>query len=186
MRLILVRHGRSTWNAEGRLQGAADPPLCAAGRRQCERLRPMVEALAPDAVVTSDLVRARETALLLTQTPATPDARWRELDLGAWTGRRAVDLEPGVLEAWRRGHGTPPEGETWEAAQERLLDAVLDLGASGARRPLVVTHGGAIRATCELLGGPDLAHLVGVPNASLTILDTDPRPRLRAYGVAPP
>ena len=94
-------------------------------------------------------------------------------------GRRA-------LERWREGGADPPDGETWAAVRERLRGAVADLAAAGAARPLVVTHGGAIRAACALLGGPDLAHAAGVPNASLSVVDTEPRPHLRAYGVAPP
>jgi glucosyl-3-phosphoglycerate phosphatase len=179
VRLILVRHGQSTWNAERRIQGVADPSLSAAGRRQCARLRPLVEALAPDVLVTSDLARARETAALLAPGAAAPDPRWREVDLGGWTGRPIDEMEPAAraaLERWRQGEADPPDGETWDAVRGRLRAAVT----------LVVTHGGAIRAACALLSGPDLRHLVGVPNASLTVLDTGPRPHLRAYGVAPP
>lgn len=188
MRLILVRHGQSTWNAEGRLQGIADPPLTARGRREAAALRPLVEALAPERVVSSDLARARETAALLTSAPAEPDPRWREVNLGAWTGRAAAELtraERAELERWREGRADPPEGETWERARDRLRDALDALAASGERRVLVVTHGGAIRAVCGLLGGPDLAHLVGAPNASFSVVETEP-PRLLAFGVAPP
>lgn len=189
MRLILVRHGQSTWNAERRIQGVADPSLSPDGGAQCALLRPLVAALAPDLVVSSDLARARETAELLVPAPPAPDPRWREVDLGAWTGRSIDAMEPAerrALERWRRGEADPPEGETWAAVRERLRAAVADLAATGAARPLVVTHGGAIRAACALLGGPDLAHATGVPNASLSVVDTEPRPLLRAYGVAPP
>ncbi len=188
MRLILVRHGQSTWNAEARLQGIADPPLTARGRREAAALRPLVEALAPERVVSSDLARARETAALLTCAPAEPDPRWREVDLGAWTGRAAADLSPAErarLERWREGRADPPGGETWEGARARLRGALDALAASGARRVLVVTHGGAIRAVCGLLGGPDLAHLTGAPNASVSVVETEP-PRLLAFAVAPP
>lgn len=187
MRLILVRHGQSTWNAEGRLQGLADPPLSTAGRAQCARLRPLVAALRPDVMVASDLARARETAAVLAP-GAMPDPRWREVDLGAWTGRRLVELsarERAGLERWRRGLRSPPAGESWDAARDRVADAVDALAHGGARRALVIAHGGAIRAACTLLCGSDLAHLAGVPNASFSVIDTLPRPRLRAYGVAP-
>ena len=62
MRLILLRHGESNWNAEGRMQGTADPPLSAAGRAEARELAPLLDGLRPDAVVTSDLRRARQTA----------------------------------------------------------------------------------------------------------------------------
>ena len=61
MRLLLVRHGETEWNAARRLQGQADIALSDRGRDQARRLRPVIEALRPDRVVTSDLLRAAET-----------------------------------------------------------------------------------------------------------------------------
>lgn len=188
MRLILVRHGRSTWNAEGRLQGVADPPLSPAGVEQARRLRGLIEALAPQEVVSSDLARARDTAEVLTGPGTALDPRWREVDVGAWTGRLVDDLsvvELAELEQWRQGRMAPPGGETWEDARTRVLGAVRSLIETGARSALVVTHGATLRAACAALGGLGLRHLAGVPNASLSIIDTEPRPHLLAYGVAP-
>ena len=89
-RLILVRHGQSTYNAQLRLQGQADPPLSEAGR---EEARALAGALPPFAqVVTSDLVRASETAALLGYPDATRDPRWREIDIGEWQGRSLADF----------------------------------------------------------------------------------------------
>ena len=78
-RLLLVRHGQSTYNAQARLQGQADPPLSDAGRREAELLEPALARFPEDRVVTSDLRRARETAALLGYPEARPDARWREI-----------------------------------------------------------------------------------------------------------
>ena len=188
MRLILVRHGRSTWNAEGRLQGVADPPLSPTGVEQARRLRGLIQALAPQEAVSSDLARARETAAVLVGAGTALDPRWREIDIGAWTGRLIDDMsvvELAALGRWREGVMTPPGGETWEDARTRILGAVRSLIDTGARSALVVTHGAAIRAACAALGGLGLSHLAGVPNASLSIVDTEPRPHLLAYGVAP-
>ena len=188
MRLILVRHGRLTWNAEGRLQGIADPPLSPEGAWQAQRLRPLVDALAADTVVTSDLARARDTAEILAGAGVARDARWREVDLGAWTGLLVPELNPAdaaALARWRRGGASPPGGETWEAARARVRAAVGGLRDAGAHRALVVSHGATIRAACAALGGATLTNLAGVPNASLTIIETEPRPHLLAYGVAP-
>ncbi len=188
MRLILVRHGRSTWNAEGRLQGVADPPLSPTGVEQARRLRGLIQALAPQEAVSSDLARARETARVLAGRATALDPRWREIDIGAWTGRLIDDMsivELADLERWRQGVTTPPGGETWDDARARILGAVQSLTDSGARSALVVTHGAAIRAACAALGDLGLTNLAGVPNASLTIIETEPRPHLLAYGVAP-
>src|SRR3982751_192701 len=98
-RLVFVRHGQSTYNAQQRLQGQADPPLSEAGRAEARLLAP---ALPPfDQVVTSDLVRASETAALLGYPDAPRDPRWREIDLGEWAGRRIRAFADGTQAAWR-------------------------------------------------------------------------------------
>src|SRR5919109_2161839 len=83
-RLILVRHGESTWNAEERLQGQLDPPLSERGREQSRALAQMVDGLPDERVVCSDLGRARETAELMGLRPGRYDDRWREIDVGSW------------------------------------------------------------------------------------------------------
>ena len=188
MLLILVRHGESEWNADGRVQGQADPELSDAGRAQALRLAPLVRSLKPTMVVSSDLRRAADTAQILTDAPTTPDRRWRECAMGDWTGRDTVELyaEPqGRFAAWRDGHADPPGGERWSDMCDRVADAARELRASGVARALVVTHGGAIRAACAVLAnlGPD--QLVPVPNASLTIIDLAPSGRLLAFAVRP-
>ena len=102
-RLILVRHGQSTYNAQARLQGQADPPLSDAGRAEAELLRSALAPFPEDRVVTSDLQRARETATLLGYPNARVDARLREIDVGAWAGRALAELPAGTDPAWRGG-----------------------------------------------------------------------------------
>ena len=80
-RLLLVRHGESTWNAEHRLQGQADPPLSELGREQAEALLPFLDGI-PDRRLSSDLTRAVQTAELLGLAGAPTDPRWREIDIG--------------------------------------------------------------------------------------------------------
>src|SRR5215218_1994878 len=92
-RLILVRHGESTWNAEERLQGQLDPPLSERGRDQSRALAGVLDGMPDDRVVCSDLGRARETAELLGLRPARLDARWREIDVGEWGGRTAAEID---------------------------------------------------------------------------------------------
>src|SRR4051794_2315935 len=141
-RLVLVRHGQSTYNAQRRLQGQANPPLSDAGRAEARALR---AALPPfERVVTSDLARASETAALLGYPDARRDARWREIDLGEWAGRSLDDFDERDA-AWRGGALNPPGGETWAQFAARVGGAVDALVAAGATW-LVVCHGGAVRA----------------------------------------
>jgi glucosyl-3-phosphoglycerate phosphatase len=189
-RLILVRHGESTWNAEERLQGQLDPPLSDAGRQQARQLRPLVDELHVPAerVVVSDLSRARETAELLGLRPdGGGDPRWREIDVGEWGGKTAaeIDAQSDELPNWRGGGRTAPSGETWDAFSARIAGAVENLLATGGDW-LVVCHGGCIRvATARLTGAHPLA-LGSPPNASLTMFETrGERSRLLTYGALP-
>jgi len=171
VRLILLRHGESTWNAQGRMQGTADPPLSAAGRAQARALAPLLDGLEPDAVVTSDLRRARQTARALGLTTARPDPRWREADIGRWAGRLVDEVmaqEPEVHDGWLEGSAAPPGGETFADTCARIAAAVAELAASGSERALVITHGGPIRAACATVAGVPRPGLVAVPTASLT------------------
>jgi len=190
VRLILLRHGQSRWNALGRLQGASDPPLSAAGRAEARALGPFVRALAPATAVSSDLARARDTLALLglPLTPLPPDPRWREADLGDWTGRLPRELSPedrAALQRWRVGRATPPGGETWEATRARAAAAARELAGSGVRRAVVVTHGGPIRAICHELMGLDPEAIIPVGNASVTIVEIGSSPRLVGFGMLP-
>jgi probable phosphoglycerate mutase len=181
--LILVRHGESAWNAEGRLQGQADPPLSERGREQARRLRDVLGELGIDRALASDLVRARETAALAGFDLLPTDARWREIDIGAWTARFASEVPAAELAAWRRGDHTPAGAESWAAFQARVAAAVDELSIAGGRW-LVVTHGGCVRAaTSHVTGAPAIA-LAGPANASVTVLELAPNPRLLAYNRA--
>jgi broad specificity phosphatase PhoE len=187
-RLILIRHGESTWNAEERLQGQMDPPLSELGREQALALKPLVDKLEipPERVISSDLTRARETAELLGLAPGSFDPAWREIDIGEWGGRTAaeVDVEGDGLTNWRGGARTAPDGEPWDAFEARVADAVDDLRAAGGSW-LVVCHGGCIRAATARLTGADHLRLGSTPNASLTTFALGERPLLLAYGALP-
>src|ERR671914_1615083 len=121
-RLILVRHGESTWNAEERLQGQLDPPLSDRGREQSIALAAMLDGLPDERVVCSDLGRARQTAELLGLRPGRFDTRWREIDVGEWGGRVAaeIDAQGSELTNWRGGPRKAPSGEAWEDFSERV------------------------------------------------------------------
>jgi probable phosphoglycerate mutase len=180
-RLILVRHGESTWNAEARLQGQADPPLSDRGRREATALARALDGVAPEHVVTSDLARARETATLLGHPDAPTDPRLREIDVGEWAGRPLSELPSGEEPSWRGGPLVPPGGETWEELVARVADAVDELLAAGGSW-LVVAHGGVVRAAVVYLTRAHPLRLAGPANASVTLLT---RGRLLAYAWTP-
>ena len=179
-RLLLVRHGESTWNAEHRLQGQADPPLSELGREQAVALEPFLDGI-PDHRLTSDLTRAVQTAELLGLAGAPTDQRWREIDIGAWAGFTLDELDPDAVAAWQRGEHFP--GETWPQMQARVGAAVDELRGEDA---IVVTHGGCIGAATALVSGADARSLAPPANASLTILEHGDRVRLHAYGLRAP
>ncbi|MGO1174057.1 MAG: histidine phosphatase family protein [Actinomycetaceae bacterium] len=183
MRLLLVRHGETAWNSDGRLQGQRDIGLSERGTAQARELAPLVRDMGPTHVIASPLRRTIETVASLGFTPDRLDERWMEADLGAWTGRSASDLlaagEP--YADWRAGRFTPPGAEPFEALQERVVAAVADL--PDLPTVLVVTHGGPIRAVCDRLLGLAPSAVVPAEPASMTILEIADRPRLRSYSL---
>jgi len=179
-RLLLVRHGESTWNAEHRLQGQADPPLSELGREQAEALLPFLDGI-PERRLSSDLTRAVQTAELLGLGGAPRDPRWREIDIGEWAGFTLPELDPERVAAWQRGEYFP--GETFPELQARVGAAADELRGEDV---LVVTHGGCIRATTAHLTGADPRTLAPPANASLTVIEHGDRVRLHAYGLRAP
>lgn len=157
IRLLLVRHGESTWNAVSRWQGQADPPLSAFGERQAEDAGARLAEIATiTAVWASNLVRARRTGDLIAQRLGIAQVReeplLRERDVGSWSGLTRDEIEerwPGYLAARR----SPPdfEGDDELLARTRAgLAAAVD--GTGSGEVLVVTHGGVIRTIERSLG----------------------------------
>jgi 2,3-bisphosphoglycerate-dependent phosphoglycerate mutase len=136
--LLLVRHGETDWNAEGRLQGHTDRPLSDYGREQARRLADELEGEELDAIYASDLLRARETAEIVggrLGLPVELDADLREKDWGNWEGLSALERDRVEF-----------VGESTEAHQERMLQALRRIAERHpAGRVLVVTHGGSMR-----------------------------------------
>ncbi len=176
-KLILVRHGESAWNAEGRLQGQADPELSPLGREQAQALRlPRLEA------VSSDLLRARETAALAGFADAPTDPRWRERGLGDWeTFLEREVTTPEDMARFRAGELVPPGGEAWPDFQARVVEAAAEL--EGDR--LVFTHGGCVRALVAEITAADYRTIAGPANTSLTVLRMGKRPRMLAFNWTP-
>lgn len=163
MRLLLWRHGRTSWNNVGRFQGQADPPLDDTGRNQAALVGPMIAALRPELVVSSDLVRCRDTAATIGLEPRL-DARLREISLGAWSGLTSAEAAvkfPDEDAAWRRGSDVRRGGgETYAEVGVRagaVLDELFAEGLPADPDGLIVfvLHGGTARALIgRLLGMP--------------------------------
>ena len=136
--LLLVRHGETDWNADGRLQGQTDRPLSEDGRRQARQLADELASEELEAIYASDLSRARETAEIVGErvglaTVLDPDLR--EKDWGTWEGLTAVERDRVEF-----------VGESTEAHQERTLRALQRIAERHpGGRVLVVTHGGSMR-----------------------------------------
>jgi broad specificity phosphatase PhoE len=130
--------------------------------------------------VTSDLERARETAELAGHPDARRDPRWREFDLGAWSGRLEADVPAEELAAFRRAALVPPGGESWPLFQARVASAVEELARAGGTWA-VFTHGGAVRAAVAHVPGARPETVAGPVNTSLTLLELAPRRRLLVF-----
>jgi len=142
--ILLARHGETDWNREGRWQGWADPPLNDTGRDQARALADQLRATPFDAVYSSDLQRAHETAVIVAaphEVPVVADRGLREIDVGSWSGLTRPEIEE------RFPDGGRPDGETRDQHAARVLAAVERIArANAGRRILVVTHGGTMRA----------------------------------------
>ena len=146
-RVLVIRHGQSTWNAIGRWQGHADAPLSELGRSQATAAVAGLPAV--DAIWSSDLERALSTAeIIAAETGLTlrVDARFRERDAGEWTGRTRDEIEEGwphYLAEHRRPAGFEHDGEVLARTLDGL-EAVRDAHPGGT--VLIVSHGGVLRA----------------------------------------
>jgi len=161
-RLIIWRHGQTQWNVEGRTQGQLDVALDAVGRDQARLTASRLAAESPDAIVSSDLRRASETADALataTGLPVRLDRRLRERDFGAWqglTGPEASAKYPEAYARWRRGEVVAEAGvEELDTVVARAVAGLADAAALGGT-VVVVTHGGTAKhGMAALLGWPD-------------------------------
>lgn len=159
-RVLLVRHGQSVWNADGRWQGQADPPLTDLGRAQAHHAARSLGTV--DAIVASDLERAAETAAILSGElgvgPVVLDVDLRERDAGAWSGLTRREIEegwPGYLEDEGEERRRPEGWEPDEVLEERAVAALVrvhELVPDG--EAIVVTHGGLIYVLEGTFGEP--------------------------------
>lgn len=165
-RVILVRHGETCWNTEGRYQGQLDSPLTEEGHRQAEAIAARLAQDRIDGLYASDLGRARRTAEPIAAATGVPlylDARLRERHFGLFHGQT-----PAVL---RRQHPADytqfsqpdadyrvPLGESLRQVHDRAVACLQDLHARHAgQRVALVTHGGVLAALLKYVLGLPLA-----------------------------
>lgn len=180
-RILLVRHGQSAWNASGRWQGWADPPLTELGRQQAWAAAAAIGAV--DAVVASDLERAITTALVISEVigvgPVVVEPGLKERNVGEWTGCTRAEIAERwpealaqlVANAGGAAAATPPGGETIEVVLRRVTEALLRIAdlVGPAGEAVAVTHGGVIRGVERSLGrAPE-----PVPNLGALWVDVD-------------
>ncbi|MCU4177926.1 histidine phosphatase family protein [Bosea sp. BH3] len=182
-RLILVRHGETDWNREGRLQGGQDIPLNDLGRRQAAEAAGRLKALAPTyaelAYIASPMQRARETMDILRAELALPagsygvEDRLKELTFGEWEGFtwrdiRKAEREQANLRERDKWSFVPPGGESYRMLAERVRPVLEDLDGE----TVIVSHGGVARAVLALIGAvsPREAAMVDIWQGKLLVI----------------
>ncbi|MFC8274943.1 histidine phosphatase family protein [Streptomyces sp. NPDC057271] len=181
-RIVLWRHGQTSWNLERRFQGSTDIALTETGVAQARRSARLLASLKPDAIIASDLKRAAATAAelaALTGHPVAHDSALRETYAGEWQGLTHDEIVVRYGEqyaAWKRGEpvrrgGGELETEVADRAAPVVLEYADKLPEDGTL--VVVSHGGTIRTTIGRLLGLEAQHwesLGGLSNCCWSVL----------------
>lgn len=151
--ILLARHGETDWNLERRWQGHADRPLNDAGREQSRLLAESLTGRGIDAIYSSDLARAYETAQIVGAAlglPVAAEPGLREVDVGDWSGLAHADvarLHPEGYRRWQGGGKGWSGGESYEEMGARVVETVRRIaGGHPGETLLLVSHGGSIKA----------------------------------------
>ena len=181
-RLLLIRHGQSTWNRERRIQGQLDPPLSEEGRAQARRLGRRLAGRPFAGFYSSDLKRAFETAEAIaaaTGSQPQPDESLREIYLGDWEGLRTDEISEKYPEAWASWVKEPdwdivPGGERaadFEVRVAAAIDGIFQRHEHGD--VLVVTHGGVIQIALQRIVGNRSQGIFPfkIQNTSMSVLE---------------
>lgn len=180
--IILVRHGETEWNAAKRAQGHADVPLNAAGREQALDAARELAAFPVEAVYSSDLGRALDTAKEIARVHGVAvevEPRFREIDQGQWTGLTTEEIRAGWPDLWgpARHYSARPGGESPGEVRRRALAALRQVvAAHPSGTVVVVSHGGTIRclsAAALGLDEPSSARLRGLRNGAMVAFEAE-------------
>lgn len=201
-RLVLLRHGQTDYNVAGKMQGHLESMLTEDGLAQAALVAPVIAAMGPERVVSSDLRRAVDSAEAVAAAAGLPvkvDARLRETHLGEWQGLSVGEVEqgwPGEIAVWRSDPAwAPPGGESRIDVVRRAIPVVDELDAEldgpEPATAVVVAHGGMIAGLVSgLLALPITAWpaIGGIGNCRWAMLARradHPRWRLTGYNVGP-
>jgi probable phosphoglycerate mutase len=177
-KVVVVRHGETTWGADGRFAGREDVPLTGKGRRQASSVGDRIKPLRPSVVLTSPLQRCQLTAKAIGGASGAPVVINDDLLdglLGEWTGLRPAEIESGWPEqfaVWRSDpDAAPPAGESFNAIRDRvtpLLDEVVRLYRG--HTVVLVTHAAATKMilVAALDVPTDAAYRIRIDTASLS------------------
>ena len=190
--LVVLRHGQTDLNATGRFQGQADIPLNATGVAQAESARRRLAGIRFDAVYSSPLSRALDTARLIRpDADIATDPRLMEIDVGSWSGRTWDEVKAEMPDYERNyANGVDfrrsPTGETLAEVVARGLPAAIEIAE---RHPgglvLVVAHGLLLNRVIHALLGLEGRVLGGLGNAHHSeLLFTHGAWRLQAHNVS--
>ncbi len=175
---LLVRHGETAWNREGRVMGRNPVELNDRGRAQMEAATTLVSAIRPDLIVTSPLVRARQSAEIiaagLNGAQIVEEPQIAEVRYGRWEGmtyHELIDDQDYIRYRKSPLQSPTPGGETIEEVQQRGVEAVKRfLSANGGQRVIFVSHGDIIRTVLCHFMGLDLKHFhrIRIDNAAVS------------------
>ena len=186
--LILWRHGQTDYNLQGRIQGQVDIPLNDTGRQQAQRAADDIAALGPTRIVSSPLVRARDTAEVLaslTGLSVEIDPGLVEKSFGTWEGLKAADIKkqwPDHYATWRAGGDLPQfQIEGRRKTAERGVETLKAIAADAGKEDVivVVSHGAATNLGATYLLGMDAQQwfgLRGMSNCCYALMRTNKRP----------
>lgn len=182
-RILLIRHGQTDWNSEGRWQGHIDIPLNTSGLEQAQALAAHLKDQPITAIHSSDLLRARQTAAPLAKALGLivhADARLRELNLGSFQGLTNAEISsqyPQQAAQMREDYlGFPfPEGESRREMQQRALTAFREIAAKEpGPETVIVTHGGTIRVLLmALFAQRDDIRRISLYNTSICTIEME-------------
>lgn len=193
-RVLLLRHGRTAWNAQHRFQGQADPPLDEIGKAQAFEAAALVRALGPDLILSSDAQRAMQTAAPLgeiTGLTVVAEPRFRERSLGHWEGLtrdEVAERYPDEYADWVAGRDVSRRGgESRDEVAARACEAFAEV-PDDTRLAVIVTHSATAMALCAAMLGlpPRDPVLAPLANCHWSELRHGSRWELRAHNVGAP
>ncbi|AKG20463.1 histidine phosphatase family protein [Calothrix sp. 336/3] len=202
LRLLLIRHGETEWNRQGKFQGQIDVPLNENGKAQAQKAADFLQDVDIDFAVTSPMSRPQETAKIILQYHQDVELELRdglrEISHGLWEGKFEKEIEeefPGELERWRTipGEVQMPEGENLQQVWERSVVAWQNLletaFAKGCKTGIVVAHDATNKTLlCHLLGlSPESFWNFRQGNCAVSVIDyakgLDDLPVLQAMNI---